>query len=107
MKCSGVNENSKVTSKRLWLYCGPLHRGAIGQFPVRWIYYCHSSESTGKEIGKTYLCALHCCKFSFLHTFEILMRVITEFQNYPPTVVWRPPELILTLIKQTIKDDPI
>ena len=26
----------------------------------RWIYYCHSSKSTGKKIGKTHLCALHC-----------------------------------------------
>ena len=37
---------------------GPLHRGAICQFPVRWIYYCHSSESIGKKTGKTHLCAL-------------------------------------------------
>ena len=31
-------------------------RGAFCQFPFRWIYYCHSSESTGKETGKTHLC---------------------------------------------------
>ena len=30
----------------------PLHRGAFCQFPFRWIYYCHSSKSTGKETGK-------------------------------------------------------
>ena len=35
-----------------------LHRGAFCQFPFRWIYYCHSSKSTGKETGKTHLCAL-------------------------------------------------
>ena len=28
------------------------------QFLFRWIYYCHSSKSTGKETGKTHLCAL-------------------------------------------------
>ena len=36
-----------------------LHRGAFYQFPVRWIHYCHSSKSTGKETGKMHLCALH------------------------------------------------
>ena len=36
----------------------PVHRDAICQFLFRWIYYCHSSKSTGKEIGKTHLCAL-------------------------------------------------
>ena len=36
----------------------PLHRGAFCQFPFRWIYYCHSSKSTGMETGKTHLCAL-------------------------------------------------
>ena len=36
----------------------PLHRGAICQVLFRWIYYCHSSESTGKKTGKTHLCAL-------------------------------------------------
>ena len=30
----------------------PLHRGTFCQFPFRWIYYCHSSKSTGKETGK-------------------------------------------------------
>ena len=35
-----------------------LHRGAFCQFTFRWIYYSHSSKSTGKETGKTYLCAL-------------------------------------------------
>ena len=28
------------------------------KFPFRWIYYCHSSNSTGKETGKTHLCAM-------------------------------------------------
>ena len=37
------------------------HRGAFCQFPFRWIYYCHISKSTGKEIGKTHLCGLICC----------------------------------------------
>jgi hypothetical protein len=35
-----------------------LHRGVFCQFPFRWIKYCHSSKSTGKETGKTHLCAL-------------------------------------------------
>ena len=37
---------------------GPLQRGAFCQFPFRWIYYCGSNESTGKETGKTHLCAV-------------------------------------------------
>ena len=37
----------------------PLHnRGPFCHFPYQWIYYCHSSKSTGKETGKTHLCAL-------------------------------------------------
>ena len=35
-----------------------VHKGAFRQFSFRLIYYCHSSESTGKETGKTYLCAV-------------------------------------------------
>ena len=35
-----------------------LHRDAICQFLFQWIYYCHSSKSTGNKIGKTHLCAL-------------------------------------------------
>ena len=32
-----------------------VHRGAIYQFLFRWVYYCHSSECTGKKTGKTHL----------------------------------------------------
>ena len=35
-----------------------LHRGAFCQFPFRWIYYYGSNKSTGKETGKTHLCAV-------------------------------------------------
>ena len=31
----------------------PLHRGAFCQLPFRWVYYCNSSKTTGKETGKT------------------------------------------------------
>ena len=36
----------------------PLHRGAFFKFLFRWIHYCHSIKFTGKETGKTHLCAL-------------------------------------------------
>ena len=50
---------------RLWTT--ELHRDAFCQFPPRWIYYYGSNESTGKETGKTHLCALWCSAvFSFL-----------------------------------------
>ena len=39
--------------------CPTMHRGAFCQFPFRWIYYCHISKSTGKESGKTNLCAMY------------------------------------------------
>ena len=35
-----------------------MHRGAFCQFPFRWIYYYGSIKATGKETGKTYLCAM-------------------------------------------------
>ena len=45
-----------------------LHRGAIWQFPVRWIYYWHSCNSTRKKTGKTHL-------WSFLfETIDGMMR---------------------------------
>ena len=34
------------------------YRGVFFQFLFWWIYYCHSSKSTGKETSKTHLCAL-------------------------------------------------
>jgi hypothetical protein len=44
----------------LWSELKPntLHRCVFCQFPCRWIYYYHSSKFTGKETGKTHLCAL-------------------------------------------------
>jgi hypothetical protein len=38
-----------------------MHSAQRCVFPVcfRWIHYCHSSKSTGKETGKTHLCAVH------------------------------------------------
>jgi hypothetical protein len=36
----------------------PIHKDTICQLPVRWIYYCHSSESTGEKTGKTHLYAM-------------------------------------------------
>ena len=40
------------------LFPKPVHRGAICQFPFRCIYYSYSSKPTGKESGKTHLCAV-------------------------------------------------
>ena len=36
----------------------PLHRDAFCHFPFRWIYYCHRSKSTGKELAKRN--SVHC-----------------------------------------------
>ena len=35
-----------------------VHRSAFCQFSFRWIYYCHSSKSTGKETEKMHLCVV-------------------------------------------------
>ena len=42
----------------LFQFLSTLQRVAIWQFPVWWIYYCNSSESTRKKIDKIHLCAL-------------------------------------------------
>jgi hypothetical protein len=47
-----------------------LHRDAFRQFPFRWIYYCGSIKSTGKETGKTHLCGL-VWQFLTLHSYTI------------------------------------
>ena len=46
-----------------------LHSGAFCQFPFRWIYYCHSSKSTGVETGKMHLCAM----YDFVGLFECVV----------------------------------
>ena len=35
-----------------------VHSGAFCQFHFSWIYYYGSNKSTGKETGKTHLCAV-------------------------------------------------
>ena len=35
-----------------------VHRDAFCQSLFHWIYYCHSSKTTGKETVKTHLCTL-------------------------------------------------
>ena len=67
----------KVASSRL-------HRGAFCQFPFRWIYYCHSSKSTGTETGKTHICAVGCLvglrsNFSLNNYFENKIPFFTQF----------------------------
>jgi hypothetical protein len=52
-----------VGLKSVNLQYNTLHRGAFCQFPFRWIYYYASNKSTGKETGKTHLCALLELKF--------------------------------------------
>ena len=38
-----------------------MHRDSFFQFPFRWIYFCHSNKSTGKQTGKGHLCTVGCC----------------------------------------------
>ena len=39
-------------------FVSSVHSDAFCKFPLRWIYYCHSSKSNRKETGKTHLCAV-------------------------------------------------
>ena len=41
-----------------------LHRGAFCQLLFRWIYCYDSNKSTGKNAGKTHLCALDRIRFT-------------------------------------------
>ena len=50
------------------------NRSAFCQFPFRWIYYCLSSKSTGKETGKMHLCAA---------TQRIILKIV-RFYVAPP-----------------------
>ena len=56
------NQRNEVKLAQL-IHSSTVHRGVFGQFPFRWIYYCHSCKSTGKEAGKTHLCACICLQF--------------------------------------------
>jgi hypothetical protein len=63
-----------------------LHRGAFYKFLFRWIHYCHSSKSTGKESGKMHLCGLGCYSlFSFV-PFYISMKFGLYKQSENPWV---------------------
>ena len=54
----------------------PLHRGAIYQFVFRWIYYRHSSKSTGKKTCKTHLCALYGILLNSIFVLEMTSTTI-------------------------------
>ena len=66
-----------------WLWClwHTLHRGALCQFPFRWVYYYGSNKSTGKETVKTHLCAV----YFFLFTLYILHTSIVSWVMEFPT----------------------
>ena len=59
-----------MSLKKISQLFAPLSSGAFCQFSFRWIYYYHSSKSTGKETGKTHLC-VHC-----------MVRWIKEFSTH-------------------------
>ena len=56
-----MSPKSKYCSSKLLIFqlIAVVHRGKFCRFSFRWIYYCHSSKSTGKESGKTHLCAVN------------------------------------------------
>ena len=65
--------------KDLSSHFNAVHRGAFFQFLFRWIHYCHSSKSTGKETGKTHLCAV----FSFFRPSSSSFLLLLHF---PPNL---------------------
>ena len=56
-----------------------MHRGAFCQFPFRWIYYCHSSKFTGKETGKTHLCAVCWTNLLFMIVLQMCWSPLENF----------------------------
>ena len=59
-----------------------VHRGAFWQFPFRWIYYYSSNKSTGKETGKTHLCAVAgICRGSSLKVYQIRIHFSSVLLN--------------------------
>ena len=48
-------ENSRNARVALFVALSSAHRGAFFPFLFRWIPYCQSSKSTGRETGKTHL----------------------------------------------------
>ena len=56
-----------------------LHRGAFCQSSFRWIYYYDSNKSTGKETGKTHLCALsHSLRLRMPHTKQLILEFLSN-----------------------------
>ena len=56
------------------------------QFPFRWIYYCGSNKSTGKETGKTHLC-VHCTMLTGQISLSLGMFV---YADEPPLAIYLP-----------------
>ena len=48
----------QVMSVPLNFRVNTVHRDAFCHFAFQWIYYCHSSKSTGKKTDKTHICAV-------------------------------------------------
>jgi hypothetical protein len=63
-----------------------VHRGTFCQFLFRWIYYCHSYKSTGKETSKT-------------HLYEVIQN------SAPSTIVWRQCDIQIAEKFRTIADN--
>jgi hypothetical protein len=53
-----IIKKSSIQTAATILLNQAVHRGAFFQFTFRWIYYCYSSKSTGKETGRTNLFAV-------------------------------------------------
>ena len=74
-----------VLTQCAWPMSTTLHRGAFYQFPFRWIYYCYSSKSTGKETAKTHLCALghqnDCLYLLVIHS-NLITHIPFHWLNY-------------------------
>jgi hypothetical protein len=66
------NISPTVNSRHCLKKYVPVHRGAFCQLPFWWIYYCHSSIFTGKDTGKTHLCAVQWGGYSYFGMATIL-----------------------------------
>ena len=80
-----TNASKKYIILSVILFKSAVQRSTFCQFPFQWIYYCHSSKSTGKEIFKTHLCALYCCRLKHIEMNKYSPRsvVVRQYVRTP------------------------
>jgi hypothetical protein len=72
---------------KTYLFVKAVYRGAFWQFPFRWIYYCHSSKSTGKEAGKMHLYCSRGTRYNIIAALDLKLRLQIDIYNLHGLVI--------------------